>query len=120
MEFLANELARFESGEKGYWEAARAINSGGESRTTAVAVQQFLGSDGNLCTTPQTNTAAATAHFTKVFNVERPRPDGAEAAVDAVEQRQVRFDLDAPIELTELAVGEAGQGHVQLGPAAPT
>ena len=104
-EAKAEEIAKMiegcSGGQKCYWEAVRAIN-GGDSRTTAVAVQKFLDSEGNVCSTPTENAEAAAKHFTKVYNGARERPEGAEEAVNSVKQRRTRIDLDAPISESEL------------------
>ena len=72
------------------------VINGGDSRATAVAVQN-LDSDGNACSTPAENADAAAKHFTKVYNGTRERPVGAAEVVDSVKQRPTRIDLDAPI-----------------------
>ena len=98
---IAEKIAGCSGGQKCYWDAVRAIN-GGDSRAKAVAVQKFLDSDGNVCSTPAENADAAAKHFTRVYNGTRERPPGAAEAVDSVKQRPTRIDLDAPISESEL------------------
>jgi exonuclease III len=100
--YMTEKIAGCSGGQKCYWEAVRAINSGDDSRATAVAVQKFLDSDGNVCSTPAENADAAAKHFTKVYNITRERPPGAEEAVNSVKQRPTMIDLDAPISESEL------------------
>ena len=80
-----------------YWEAVRALNSGDGPATRAVVAQQFYDEDGNVCETPGENAMAAAAHFTKVYKTSRERPEGTQAALDEVQQREVRVDLDSII-----------------------
>ena len=98
---IAEKIESCSGGQKCYWETMRALNSR-DSRATAVAVQKFLDSDGNVCSTPAENADAAAKHFTKVYNGTRERPAGAVEAVDSVKQRPMRVDLDAPISESEL------------------
>jgi len=68
----------------------------------AVPIQNFRDKDGNLCSTPAENTAAAQAHHANVFNNGHGRSSGSAVAIAAVSQRPVRKELDDPIELVEL------------------
>ena len=67
----------------------------------AVATQKNLDSDGSTCKTPQVSAAAATKHFTDVFNIVRERPGGSAEAVAGVTQREVRAGLDDPVTFDE-------------------
>ena len=110
LEFTAAALDGVGNGGVGaYWEAVRALNSGGGPATRTVAAQQFYDEDGNVCETPGENAAAAAAaHLTKAHNTTREHPEGAQAALDKVYQREVRVDLDSIILPEELeAVLEA-------------
>ena len=69
--FTATTLEGVGKGGVGsYWEAARALNSGGGPATKAAF------EDGNVRETPGENAAAA-AHFTKFSNIMRERPEGS-------------------------------------------
>jgi len=96
MRDIAEKVAGCSGGQKCYLEVVRAINRG-DSRATAVAVQEFLDSDGNVCSTPAGNAGAAAKHFTGVYNGTRGRPAGAAEAADPAKQRPTRADLGAHI-----------------------
>ena len=116
--YIARQCAEATGGQKSYWEAVRALNSGW-SRGTARVLQKFLNEDGDMCTTPAENAAAAAMHFTRVYNTTREQPPGAEEAVKSVPQRPMRIDLDSSISRAELEtvlqkgkLGKATSNHV--------
>ena len=111
IEFIAAELAASFEGVKDYWAVARTVNNGGGPQSTSLNQQPFFDTNGNVCTTPEENAAAAAEHFTKVYNNVRDLPGGHDVAFAAVNQREVRPDLDAPISRAEVVE--------QLGKAKP-
>ena len=99
-DFFAEQVAKATGGEKTYWECVAALR-GSDAKAQRVALQNFLNNDGVQCKTPEENAAAATEHFTKVYNNSRERPEESAAAVDGVEQRKVKIELDDPITFEE-------------------
>jgi hypothetical protein len=100
LKFLADQVENTKGGARNYWECVAAIR-GCDAKGTAVAVQNFLDSDGIQCKNPEENATVATAHFTKVYNIHRERPQGSDEAVSGVRQRAVRVGLDDPITVEE-------------------
>lgn len=72
--------------------AVRTIN-GTDSTTKAGKVHKFMDRDGNVCTTPAENAAAAAEHYTKFFNTTHDEYEAKAAALNEVRQREVRVEL---------------------------
>ena len=98
---IAQAKACVGGGQAAFWAAVKELK-GPETRARPVPSLNFRDDAGNLSTTPAEAAASATAHFTKVYNIDRDRPVGSAAAVASVRQRRVFKELDNPISEREL------------------
>ena len=98
---IAQANACVGGGQAAFWAAVKEL-TGPETRARPVPSQNFRDENGDLSTTPAEAAASATAHFTKVYNIDRERPVGSAAAVASVRQRRVFWELDNPISEQEL------------------
>ena len=98
---IAQANACVGGGQAAFWTAVKEL-TGPETRARPVPSLNFRDENGDLSTTPAEAAASATAHFTKVYNIDRDRPVGSAAAVASVRQRRVFKELDNPISEREL------------------
>jgi exonuclease III len=91
----------FKKNPREAWEAIRTIQdsfTGHHRQSTQVKMRM---QNGELAQTDEQNADVFHPHFDKIFNGQSPTID-IPAAVGLIRQRNIMYDLDAPIELAEL------------------
>jgi hypothetical protein len=99
--YIEELVQKLGAGQQAYWQAVKAL-TGTTSRAKKVENIMFKNAEGILMTDKGGSAAAAAAHFTKVYNIDRDRPAGSDETIERVRQRPVYIDLDEPITENEL------------------
>jgi len=99
--YVEELVQKLGAGQQAYWQAVKAL-TGTTSRVKKVEKTMFKNAEGVLMTEKGGSAAAAAAHFTRVYNINRDRPAGSDEAIERVRQRSVYTELDDPITENEL------------------